>query len=387
MRFLLYLSSFSAATAAAISARQANTSIQYSTLVADSFIQRGVDKTNRYGESVFYRGVEMTYNATGNESYATWVQDQIDGVISDDGVIANYPSYPFSLDDVRIGTILLELYIRTSQEKYKTAAATLRAQLDRGPRTPSGGFWHRQPTYPNQMWLDGIFMADVFYAQWTALLDNSNTTAWDDILLQFSLIEQHCRNTTTNLLVHGYDESGVAVWADPVTGASPNVWDRALGWYLMALVDVLDYFPTNHSGHAQLVDWLVAASAGVLAAQDASTGGWWLVMNEPYPGMDKNYIESSGSAMFVYALLKAVRKGYIGSEYVTPMQKGYDYLANTFVAYNGTGGTVNWEGTVIVGSLGSNATFEYYTSVAINENDLKGAGPFLYASVEYEALA
>lgn len=358
MKPFLFFSWASAAAAIAISKRQANTSIQYSTLVADSFITRGVDKTNKYSEAVFYRGVELAYNATQNETYASFVKGQIDAVVDSAGTIAGYPSYPFSLDDVRIGTILLDLYSKTAEEQYKTAAATLRAQLDRGPRTPSGGFWHRQPTYPDQMWLDGIFMADVFYAQWTSLFDSSNTTAWDDILLQFSLIEEHCRNTTTNLLVHGYDESGVAEWADPDTGSSPNVWDRALGWYLMALVDVLDYFPTSHSGHTKLLDWFVSAAAGVLAAQDETTGGWWLVMNEPYPGMAKNYIESSGSSMFVYALLKGGRLGYLGAEYIAPMKAGYEYLAETFVAFNGTSGTVNWEGTVVVGSLSSNASFE-----------------------------
>ncbi|KAL3422847.1 Unsaturated rhamnogalacturonyl hydrolase YteR 1 [Phlyctema vagabunda] len=386
MKLLILLSSAVAASAVAVKSRSSNLTYKYSTLVADSFLKRGVAKTNRYDAAVFYRGVELAYNATHNATYINWVQNQIDAVVSDAGVIAGYPSYPFSLDDVRVGTILLDLYVKTGLQKYKTAASTLRAQLNRGPRTASGGFWHRQPTYPNQMWLDGIYMADVFYAQWTSLFDASNTTAWNDILLQFSLIEAHTRNKTTNLLYHGYDESGVAVWADPKTGASPHVWDRALGWYLMALVDTLDFFPVSHPGHAKFVNWLVTAASGVLAAQDPATGGWWLVMDEPYPGKPGNYIESSGSSMFVYAILKAVRLGYLGKEYITPMKKGYEYLAKTFVAFNGTGGTVNWEGTVVVGSLGSNATYEYYIGVALQENDLKGAGPFIYASVEYEGL-
>ncbi|PQE24947.1 cell wall glycosyl hydrolase protein [Rutstroemia sp. NJR-2017a WRK4] len=375
-----------AATATAIQLRAENAAIKYSTLVSDSFVKRGVPKTAQYPQAVLYRGIEMAYNLTGNKTYIDWVDSQMTAIVSDNGTLLAYPTYPASLDDVRIGTVILDTWARTKIAKYKVAADTLRKQFNYHPRTASGGFWHRAPTYPNQMWLDGIYMGDVFYAQWTSYFDATNTTAWNDILLQYTLIEQHCRNHTTNLIVHGYDESKVAVWADPVTGASPNVWDRALGWYMMALVDVLDYFPKSHPGYAKLLNWFVTASAGVTAAQD-STGGWWLVMNTPYPGKPRNYIESSGSAMFLYAILKGVRKGYLGCEYVAPMQKGYKYVAETFVAYNGTNGTVNWEGTVLVGSLGSNATFEYYTSIAIDENDMKGAGPFIYASVEIEQLS
>ncbi|KAM3081201.1 hypothetical protein ACMFMF_003115 [Clarireedia jacksonii] len=346
-----------AVTATAIQLRAENASIKYSTLVSDSFIKRGVPKTAQYPQAVLYRGVEMAYNLTGNKTYIDWIDSQMTAIVSDNGTLLGYPSYPASLDDVRIGTIILDTWARTKIAKYKVAADTLRKQFNYNPRTASGGFWHRAPTYPNQMWLDGIFMADVFYAQWTSYFDAANTSAWNDILLQYTLIEEHCRNHTTNLIVHGYDESKVSVWADPVTGASPNVWDRALGWYMMALVDVLDYFPKSHAGYAKLLNWFVTASAGVTAAHD-STGGWWLVMNTPYPGKPRNYIESSGSAMFLYAILKGKRKGYLGCEYVAPMQKGFEYVAETFVAYNGTNGTVNWEGTVLVGSLGSNATFE-----------------------------
>lgn len=364
MWFISLLTCAPVSAASVIESRVEDAAIKYSTLVSDSFIKRGVDKTAQYPQAVFYRGVEMAYNATGNATYINWVKSQMDAAVSVNGSILSYPTYPASLDDVRIGTIILDTWARTHETRYKVAADTLRQQFNYNPRTPSGGFWHRAPTYPNQMWLDGIYMADVFYAQWTSYFDAANITAWNDILLQFSLIEQHCRNHTSNLVVHGYDESKTQVWADPITGASPNVWDRALGWYLMALVDVLDFFPRSHSGYAQLLNWFVTASAGVAAAQD-TTGGWWLVMNEPYPGKPRNYIESSASSMFVYAILKGVRKGYLGSQYIAPMKKGYEYIADTFVAFNGTNGTVNWEGTVLVGSLGSNATFEV---CVLNEN-------------------
>ncbi|KAF4549167.1 Hypothetical protein D9617_23g005820 [Elsinoe fawcettii] len=386
MRVLSLLPLATTALSAAIE-RQASPLPQYSSVFTDTVIQRGVPTNNRYENAVFYRAVELASAAQSNPSYLTWLKTQVDKSVTPNGTLIGYPMYPFSLDDVRIGTILLDLAQRYPDEtRYVTAAQTLRNQLNKqGVRTPLGGFWHRDPTYPNQMWLDGIFMADVFYAQWTSLYDAANETAWADILLQYELIESRTRNETTNLLVHGYDEGKRAVWADPVTGAAPQVWDRALGWYLMALVDVLDFFPKSHPGWEKILGFFKTAADGVLRAQD-TTGGWWLVMNEPYPGKEKNYIESSGSAMFVYALLKGARLGYIGQEYVAPMQKGYEYLGNTFVKKNETDGLSDWTGTVVVGSLNSNASFEYYTSVATQSNDLKGVGPFIYASLEYEAL-
>ena len=194
----------------------------YSTWMSDSFVIRGNNPTRGYTSAVLYRGIESTYNKTGNETYYKFIKSQIDTFVTPAGALGNYDATKYSLDDIRIGPNLLFLYLKTGDERYKTAASHLRHQLDIQPRTPSGGFWHRKPAYPNQMWLDGIYMAQPFYAQWTQLFEPTNNTAWNDIVLQFDLIELHCRNTTSNLLVHGYDESKVAVWADPVTGGAPH---------------------------------------------------------------------------------------------------------------------------------------------------------------------
>jgi rhamnogalacturonyl hydrolase YesR len=208
------------------------------------------------------------------------------------------------------------------------------------------------------MWLDRIYMAQPFYAQWTQLFDHNNATAWDDIILQFDLIEEHCRNKTTNLLVHGYDESKIAVWADPITSPAPHVWNKAVGWYFMALIDVLDYLPKSHPGFEKLLSYMKNLAVGVKAAQDDS-GGWWLVMDAPYPGMKGNYIESSATVMFTTSFVKAIRLGYIDSAtYLEIAQKAYGLMTTKFVAQNGTNLTLNWKGTVSVGSLGSNGTYE-----------------------------
>lgn len=199
-------------------------------------------------------------------------------------------------------------------------------------------------------------MADTFYAKYTSLYDADNTTAWDDIVLQFELIEKLTRNHTTNLLVHGYDESKKSVWADPETGAAPLVWSRAVGWYMVALLETIPLLPASHEGRDKLTGYFQTLAEGVLKAQDAATAGWWLIMD--FPGRQKNYIESSASAMFTFSLLRGVRLGLIDADtYLAPAQKAYQALVDDFVVEKADG-TLDWEGTVLVGSLNSNATFE-----------------------------
>ena len=201
-------------------------------------------------------------------------------------------------------------------------------------------------------------MAEPFYAHYVGLFQPDNQTAWDDILLQFDLFEEQCKWNGTNLLVHGWDQSRSAEFADPVTGQAPHVWDRAMGWFLVALVDVLDYYPMALPGYDKLLGYFTELSAAVLDVQDES-GGWWLVIDPPYPGMEGNYIESSGTAMFTYSWLKGIRKGYLEKDtYFAPAEKAYDLMLDRFVAYNGTNGTLNWEGTVVVGSLSEDGSYE-----------------------------
>ncbi|KXT18371.1 hypothetical protein AC579_944 [Pseudocercospora musae] len=353
---------------------------EYLAWTADSFLSHGVEKDYHYTTAVFYEGLQVAINVTGNQTYVDWYRSQIDGsVVLDNGTIADWNLTHYSLDDYRIGNNFLWWYDRTGDEKYKSAAAIIRDQLNRHPQNVEGGFWHRAPIYADQMWLDGVFMADTFYARWTARYDSDNETAWNHILTQFDNIEEHCRNETTGLLVHGYDASKTAVWADPVTGAAPNVWSRAVGWYFLSLLEVIPLFPASHPGKEKLTTYYTTLAAALESHQDES-GGWWLIMNDPYVGAEGNYIESSASAMFTYGLLKGIKDGYLEeSKYCATATKGYQLLTDCFVVDNGNG-TMNWEGTVEVGSLSGNATYEYYIDVPLATNDLKGVGPFMLAS-------
>lgn len=208
-------------------------------------------------------------------------------------------------------------------------------------------------------------MADSFYARWTDRYDADNQTAWDDIVLQFDLIEDHTRNETTGLLAHGYDESKVAVWADPITGSAPLVWSRAVGWYFLSLLEVLEVFPQSHPGYERLLEYYTWLAEALKASQDSESGGWWLIMSEQYVGAEGNYIESSGMAMFTYGWFKGIRDGHLQEdEYLGPAKKAYEGMTSQFLEPEDDG-TVTWHGTVEVGSLSSNGTYEVRLLVCI----------------------
>lgn len=348
-------------------AAAALTPAEYLTWAADTYIREGVKKDYHYTTSVLYTGYEAAIALTANETLVDWYRSQIDdAVVLQNGSIAKWNLTKYSLDDYRMGNNFLWWYNRTGDAKYKSAADIIREQLNRHDRNKEGGFWHRNPTYPNQMWLDGIFMADTFYAQWTSLFDSANTTAWDHIALQFDLIEEHCRNHTSGLLVHGYDESKSTVWADPVTGAAPNVWSRAVGWYFIALLEVIPLFPATHPAKARLQKYFVTLAEALKSHQCSESGGWWLIMNDPYPGMEGNYIESSGTAMFTYGFLKGIADGYLtAGDYYASAEKGYTLLTDKFVLNNTNNGTMRMEGTVSVGSLSGNGTYEVSLAILL----------------------
>jgi rhamnogalacturonyl hydrolase YesR len=361
-----------------------NATKPYSTWMASSFLSKGQKLNNHYVQAVIHEGIQKAATTQNDSSLLEYASDAVSSLVTENGTLIGWNSTFYTLDDIRMGNNILYFWNAggRKEKKYEIAAKGLRDQLDRWPRTPTGGFWHRAPIYKNQMWLDGIYMADTFYATYTAYFEPDNTTAWNDIELQFDLIEEHCRNHTSNLLQHGYSEDKTAVWADPVTGASPHVWNRAVGWYFVALVEVLEVFPKSHPGYAKLQTYLTTLADGLKKAQDAS-GGWWLVMDEPYPGMKGNYIESSATAMFTYSYLKGIRLGLLDPEYKTTAVKAWDLMIDEFVQYE-KNGTLSWTGTVEVGSLSGNATYEYYVGVKLSLNDGKGAAPFMYAATEIE---
>lgn len=357
MHFLSLTLALAGTTAAA-----SNSTRPFSTWMASSFLSKGQRINNHYVPAVTHEGIQKAASQQNDSALLAYASDAISSLVSADGTLKGWNSTFYTLDDIRIGNNILFFWDKEGrkEKRYEIAAKGLREQLNRWPRTPTGGFFHRDPIYRNQMWLDGIYMADTFYATYTSYFEPQNVTAWNDIVLQFDLIEEHCRNHTSNLLQHGYSEDKKAVWADPVTGASPHVWDRAVGWYFVALVEVLQVYPKELPGYGRLLQYFTTLADGIEKAQDVS-GGWWLVMDEPYPGMPGNYIESSATAMFTYAYLKGIRTGLLEKSYMDTAVKAWDLMLDDFIQYEANG-TLSWTGTVEVGSLSGNATYQVCSS-------------------------
>jgi unsaturated rhamnogalacturonyl hydrolase len=339
--------------------------------------------TYEYG--VVLKGLEGVWLSTGNGRYFTFIQKGMDNFVNDDGTVRTYNSDDYNLDNINSGKNLLLLYKVTGQDKYRKAAMHLREQLKTHPRTSDGGFWHKK-IYPNQMWLDGLYMAEPFYAEYASTFHEP--AAFDDIAKQFILMERHSRDSKTGLLYHGWDESKQQRWADPATGRSPNFWDRAIGWYAMALVDTLDFFPRSHPQRAELVAILNRLTKAVVNYQDTKSGLWYQVVDK---GKEKgNYLEASGSSMLVYALAKGVRNGYLPAPYGLAAKRGYKGLLAEFIKTDPNGQT-NLDGTVSVAGLGGNpyrdGSYQYYLSEKVVRNDPKGIGAFLMASNELEIAA
>ena len=282
------------------------------------------------------------------------------------------------------GKFIFDLYDKTKDDRYMKAIHLLRKQLKEQPRTKEGGFWHKQ-RYPNQMWLDGLYMGAPFYAQCAVRLNQPG--AFDDILDQFIVVHKHTYDPTTGLNYHGWDESKEQKWADPKTGCSPNFWGRAEGWYAMALVDVLDFFPQNHVGRSKLIEILNQVVSGIKKYQDPATGLWFQVLDQG--NREGNYLEATGSSMFTYALLKAVRKGYISKEYKEIALKGYEGIVKKLIQEN-PDGTISLTQCCSVAGLGGtpyrSGTFYYYVHEPVRDNDPKGVGPFIMASIEIEKM-
>lgn len=336
-----------------------------------------------YDQSVILRGIEGLWRETGEKKYFDYIQKSMDFFVDDNGNIRTYRPDEYTLDNVAPGKNLMLLYNVTGKEKYLKAVQTLRKQLQEQPRTKEGGFWHKK-VYPSQMWLDGLYMAEPFYVDYAKTFHED--TAFKDIARQFILMDKNAIDKKTGLLYHGYDESRQQKWADKSTGRSPNFWARAMGWYGMGLVDVLELFPVNHPERKELVQILNSYAKAVSKVQDAKTGLWWDVLD--MPGKEKNYLEASASSMFVYTLAKGVRLGYLPQSYLAIAKKGYDGILKTFIKTEN--GLTNLHGTVSVSGLGGNpyrdGSFDYYMSEKVVVNDPKGVGAFIQAANEMEMV-
>lgn len=364
----------------------------WSTRIAESFLLRNPEGVTydslpagrkwNYEQGLMLLAMDAMYRHTGERRYIEFVRKDLDLYVRDDGSIATYRRTEYNIDQVGPGRALLAVYNRTRLPKFRFAADTLRQQMREHPRTNEGGFWHKK-IYPYQMWLDGLFMAQPFLTQYARMYREPDT--FDDIVNQFVWIERHTRDPKTDLLYHGWDESRTQSWANPATGCSPNFWGRGMGWYAMALVDVLELLPEGHPRRGELLRILQDLSRSLLSFRDTSSGLWYQVVDAG--GRKGNYLEASASAMFAYAFAKGANRAYLGKEYLTRAEETFAGLIATLVTVQ-ENGFVDLRETCRGAGLGGtpyrDGSYEYYISEPRRTNDMKGYGPFLLAAIEIE---
>ncbi|MDQ6530329.1 glycoside hydrolase family 88 protein [Flavobacterium sp. LHD-85] len=334
-----------------------------------------------YVHALVLHSIEELYKKNPDARYKTYVRSYVDQFVQTDGSITTYEFDKYNIDLVLPGRLLFDVYETSKDEKYLKALQLIRKQLTEQPRTQSGGFWHKQ-IYPNQMWLDGLYMGEPFYAEYTAKFENGKS--FDDIAKQFEVIQLKATDPKTGLLYHGWDESKQMPWANKETGNSPNFWSRSLGWYVMALVDVLDYMPKDHPKRKELIKYLNNASEAILKFQDSKSGLWYQVTDKG--GEKGNYLEASGSAMFAYAYAKGANKGYLPAKFKKAANKAFGGLTTVLIKKVDEDGGITLTNCCQVAGLGGNpyrdGSYEYYVNERKKDNDPKATGPFILAAIE-----
>jgi len=335
-----------------------------------------------YEHGLLVMAIQKAGETTGEERYLNFVADWIDHFVQPDGTIRTYRVDEYNIDQINAGKLLYGAYERTGDQRYRIAIEHLREQMRTHPRNHADGFWHKK-IYPYQMWLDGIYMAGPFLSEYALRFNEPET--FDDVVHQIMLIEKYTRDEKTGLLYHAWDESKAQRWCDPETGQSKFFWGRGVGWYMMAIVDVLDHLPRDHAHRSDLIAILDQTAAAVVKVQDEATGLWYQILD--LPERQGNYLEASASAMFVYAFAKGVRQGHLGPAFLLPARRGYRGLLQNLIKID-LQGFLTLEkvcgGAGLGGEPYRDGSFEYYVNEKIIANDPKGVGPFILAALEME---
>lgn len=325
-----------------------------------------------------------TWKITGEKKYLDFAEAYIDHRVQEDGTIKGYNPEDYNIDNVNAGKTLFLLYDITGKEKYRKAIDVIYGQLKGQPRTSEGNFWHKK-IYPNQVWLDGIYMGAPFYAEYA--FRNNQVDDYADVINQFLMAARHTYDPKNDVYRHACDVSRKERWADPVTGQSKHSWGRAMGWYAMAFVDALDFIPKHEAGRDSMLVIFNKIASQIKRLQDSKTGLWYQVLDKS--GAPGNYLESSCSTMFVYSLFKGVRKGYIDKSYLEVAVKGYKGILDNFIEVD-KNGVVSITKACAVAGLGGkvyrSGDYDYYINETIRNNDPKAVGPFILASLEWERL-
>lgn len=370
--------------------RRATVAVPWSVQFARAVMTRNPQNHRRwdYTAGVVLGAIEKVGATRRDTAMLSYVRRSMDRFVRPDGTIDGFSVEEYNIDAISQGRVLFALAARTADPRYRAAATRVRAQLATHPRTPEGGFWHKK-IYPEQMWLDGLYMGQPFYAQYAVTFAPAaeRATILDDVTKQFLLVARHTRDARSGLMYHAWDAAKAQPWADSATGLSKHFWARAMGWYMLGVVETLDHVPASHPDREAIVRTLQEAADAVARVQDPLTGLWWDILDAP--NRTGNYLEASASSMFVYALAKGARMGYLAPRFRGIAERGFDGITTNLVrpaAYgvslvnvcqvSGVGGAPRKDGSYRDGS------YEYYISEPVVSDDYKGVGPFILAAHE-----
>ena len=334
-----------------------------------------------YGQGLGCLAMLKMWEKTGDQKYFDYVEAWADTIINEAGEIYLYKRDTYNLDYINPGKILFTLYEKTGKEKYKLAIERLMDQLKVHPRTLEGAYWHKL-IYPHQIWLDGVYMADPFIAAYGQFKQDS--ARYEDVINHILVTAKHTYDAQTGLYYHAWDESKKQLWANDVTGQSPNFWGRSIGWWFMALVDVLDFIPTDYPKRDEIVA-IINGLAKTLPKYQDEEGLWWQVMDKI--GQDKNYQEASVNAMFMYGFAKAANKGYIPASYKAVAEKTLAGIQKRLLKTEADGTLTLIQCNAVAGLGGHpyrDGSYDYYVNERIRENDAKATGPFIMGLLELD---
>jgi unsaturated rhamnogalacturonyl hydrolase len=361
---------------------------KWSVRMANSVLTRSdsliyyVDRNPKWAYDVAFLGMAVDRLGNIDPRYSKYMETWVNYFVKPDGSVIDYRMKEYNLDRIFPGRDVITVYKRNPDPKYKIALDNFIEQLKTQPKTKSGGYWHKN-IYPWQMWLDGIFMASTYMAQYAK---EFNAPQWFDVATnQTKMIYEKTLDHNTGLLMHAWDESRSQKWCDPVTGQSHYPWSRAMGWYILAIEDILEYLPENHPDRASLIVILQNTCDALVKVRDPATGIWFQVLNQG--GREGNYLEGSGSAMYAYAFARGAHKGYLDKKYLVIANSAFDGIIKELI-------TVDKEGTITMHNicggcgLGGNpyrdGSYEYYVNEKRIDNDTKGVAPFIMSAIELD---
>lgn len=363
-------------------------SLKWSVRMATTILKRhpkawqidDVDKPKwEYKPTFVLLAFQGLHKQTQDEKYNTYIKEYLDTFIDSTGTISHYEIKDYNIDYVSPGKLMFDFYNETKDSRYLNAMKILKGQIDGQPRTASGGFWHKK-IYPDQMWVDGIYMHAPFYTRYTVAYEKGK--GLDDIAKQFTLFHDHAFDSKSGLPYQAWDESKQIGWANKETGDSPTVWSRGVGWYIMALVDALDYFPKSHPKYKELVTYLNEVAVALEKQQDKS-GLWYQIPDKP--AFEGNYLESSGTAMFAYSFTKGVNRGYLPKRFKKVADKAFDGLLKEVITVDANGDVHMSKISQSIGLGGKpfrDGSNKFYVESKIGVDNSIGIGAFIMAALE-----